>query len=96
MNLPPKAALAPLFIRRSFNFKAGFRGSMRKIPFGRILTFTPLREREQQPGKAVLANTLASISATRHLSERWVLLPLPGGEGRGEEKARNEPVCFCT
>lgn len=93
MNLPPKA---PLFIRRSFNFKAGFRGSMREIPFGRILTLTPLREREQQPNVFGLADSLGSISATRHLSERWVLLPLPGGEGRAEGKARNEPVCFRT
>ena len=49
------------------------------------LTLTlSLREREQQASDWCLANGRWANSGTDVIEERWTILPLPKGEGRGE------------
>jgi hypothetical protein len=49
------------------------------------LTLTlSLREREQQASDWCLANGRWANSGTGVIEERWTILPLPKGEGRGE------------
>jgi hypothetical protein len=52
------------------------------------LTLTlSLRERERQAPDWCLDDGLWTDSGTCVIERRWTILPLPKGEGRGEEKA---------
>jgi hypothetical protein len=74
-----RASLAPLFIRRSF--KAGFRGSMREVCFGGILS---LKEREQRSGRDDLRVELRSFLRRSKSPTPADNSPSPSGKGQGE------------